>query len=192
MLSVALIFITVWPMMHNGSPLNRAVNIAQIVLAVLVLVYSLLLSMENSVVKSEHMYRCALEIDCLDRKLSIAKPTGIDLDKYSDQYGTILDRFENHLNVDYRQVLLEDERKRRRKDKFSDEDRKKKRFKESRWAYVRDSCSTYFRIAVGYAHYVTVSALVLGFITWLIIAEENTKQSTSPVENSSFVEPISK
>jgi|GEM_PF-2035533 len=149
MLSVGLIFITVWPALDLPTGLDRKViDVAQIGFAVLVLVYSLLLSMENYMLRSDQIHRCAMEIDDLDRTIQICKPeTAHHLLHYSQCYKNILDRSENHIKVDYLRARLEDEERKGRTLQFH-----------------RSVVRTYFRYLTGFAHYAIAMIIELWFI----------------------------
>lgn len=88
-------------------------NATQATLAVLVLVYSLLLGQENFVSRSQSMHRNGIELGRLARKL-VGKGDVVSDDEYnslSEEYYSILEKYENHKPIDYMYTLLLDKPK---------------------------------------------------------------------------------
>jgi SMODS and SLOG-associating 2TM effector domain family 5 len=81
----------------------QQLNVIQSVLAVVVLILSLLLGSEGFAVKAEKMHRCGTELNQLAQEMSVYSDE--DKDAYSlyiQKYHTILQKYENHKQIDYR------------------------------------------------------------------------------------------
>jgi hypothetical protein len=87
---------------HNISiPL---LNLIQTILAVLVLVYSILLSQENFYTRAEGMLRNGIELDRFVRKIEGIITEDDQQSNYSNltkEYYDILEKYENHETVDF-------------------------------------------------------------------------------------------
>lgn len=110
LLSVGLIVVPLLQALKVTTGLSvEQLNVLQIVLAVLVLVFSLLLSRDNFSVRADKMHRCGLELGQLERDLFGLLVTGADDRIYkdmSDRYFDILQQHENHEDVDYEMFKL--------------------------------------------------------------------------------------
>ena len=105
MLSVLLILVSLVPALGLKTEMSAPyLNAVQVGLAVLVLVFSLLISMDNHSVKADKMHRCGIELGRLARKLETFRTReGSDQDyqELSEQYFEILNQYDNHEHVDY-------------------------------------------------------------------------------------------
>lgn len=84
---------------------NAYVNVMQIILAALVLVYSLLIGTENFSRRSEKLHRCGLELGRLARQIKPYKEGEVpEVEKYEElqnRYYDILKKYENHARIDF-------------------------------------------------------------------------------------------
>jgi hypothetical protein len=80
-------------------------NLLQIMLALLVLVFSLLLSANNYSDRAEKMHRCALELNALCHEIlpdcQMQEEKSDVYRRTLDKYGNILNSYENHANIDF-------------------------------------------------------------------------------------------
>jgi len=90
-------------------------NVFQTILAVLILVFSLLLSQENFFSRSENMHKNGVELGRLVRKIegiienNKEKTETIDLELYNklkNEYYDILEKYENHETIDFMNAKL--------------------------------------------------------------------------------------
>lgn len=104
--SVALIVIPLFQAMK--VPLKQSpqlLDAVEVLLAVLVLVYSLLLGNENYLVRAEKMLTCGLDLGRLGRKIYpyLDQPHEQTLyKKLSEEYHDILEKYPNHDSIDYK------------------------------------------------------------------------------------------
>ena len=105
LLSVSLILISLVSASEIDIKFDgKYVDIMQIIFAVLVLTYSLLLATGDYSARSVKIHRCGMELGRLARKI---KPyeTGEDAtgkyDEFANDYYNCLEKYENHENVDY-------------------------------------------------------------------------------------------
>ena len=109
--STGLIVLTLLP--SSGIVLHATPQLQtflQTVLALLVLVLSLLLSAHNFSEKAEKMHRCALEMNALCHKILPFCQENTDQELYRktfEEYGGILNAYENHQNIDFDLVRLD-------------------------------------------------------------------------------------
>lgn len=83
---------------------NKYVDIMQIIFAVLVLTYSLLLATGDYSARSVKIHRCGMELGRLARKIKPHEEGGDESGKYDEftnDYYNCLEKYENHENVDY-------------------------------------------------------------------------------------------
>jgi len=86
-------------------------SVIQVSLAVLILVFSLLIGMDNYAVRAERMHNCGLELRNLAWGLEAFKGKGGSDEEYRiycERYFTILKSYENHATVDYLQSKLKE------------------------------------------------------------------------------------
>ena len=106
LVSVALIVIPLFQAMK--VPLKQSsqlLDAVEVLLAVLVLVYSLLLGNENYSGRSEKMLTCGLDLGRLSRKIYpyLNQPHEKALYKeLSEEYHDILEKYPNHDSIDYK------------------------------------------------------------------------------------------
>ncbi len=114
LLSVVLIII---PLMQALGALTRfgpqLLNVIQVALAVLVLVFSLLIGMDNFAVRAERMHACGLDLADLGREIEFRKDSHTstaaeDYHRDRERYYAILRAHENHANLDYYRTKLDE------------------------------------------------------------------------------------
>jgi hypothetical protein len=144
LVSVALIVIPLCKAMKVPLRQNpQLLDAIEVLLAVVVLVYSLLLGNENYSGRAERMQSCGLDLGRLSRKIYplIDQPHEDNLySKLSEEYHDILERYPNHDSIDYKIYKIE-----RRASYFSNHI-----FYVSSWFYTK------IIYAFGYWHYLTV------------------------------------
>lgn len=82
----------------------KYVDIMQIIFAVLVLTYSLLLATGDYSARSVKIHRCGMELGRLARKIKPyegCKNENEKYDEFANDYYNCLEKYENHENVDY-------------------------------------------------------------------------------------------
>lgn len=83
---------------------QQLINLIQVLLTVLILVVSVALSMANFSVRSERIHSCGMELNSLARKVypkQSVQEVGSDYESYSNEYDSILRRYENHSRIDF-------------------------------------------------------------------------------------------
>jgi SMODS and SLOG-associating 2TM effector domain family 5 len=123
--SVALVIMPLLEAMQVTTGLSpQAMNVVEVVLAIFVLVFSLLLTRDNAAVRADKMHRCAIELNVLVRQiegLTDVQETDAAYQQLADRYDTILREHENHETVDYELWLVY------RRDEF---------YQDQNWLYV--------------------------------------------------------
>ena len=104
LLSVALIIIPL--ISASGMHVNfdaKYIDIMQIIFAVLVLTYSLLLATGDFSARSVKIHRCGMELGRLARKIMPyeGKTTEGKYEEFYNEYYNCLEKYENHEEVDY-------------------------------------------------------------------------------------------
>lgn len=157
LLSVALVVVPLLQALSVTTGLSMAqLNVLQIVLAVLVLVFSLLLSRDNFSVRADKMHRCGLELGQLERDIFGFVGTHRDEASYkefSDRYYGILQQYENHEDVDYEMYKLW---------------RKDEHYKDHNLMYVRHWARTQIRYWLAFMPYFVLFAIV-GSAFWMML-----------------------
>lgn len=149
-----LVFVALVPALELETDVSVPyLNAIQVGLAVLVLVFSLLIGLDNYSVRADKMHRCGLELGRLERRLySFLNREGTDAEyeELNEQYFEILNQYENNEEVDYwfhKLRLLE----KNHPVFFS-------------WAYWREvapvAASTYFRYWIGFLPYAVIFVIV--------------------------------
>lgn len=89
----------------NQHPDETLVRFFEITLATVVLVYSLLMDSKEFALRSHKQYECGVELDSLMRRalfLTIqANQTKPNFEDVEGRFMTVLDKYENHDNVDF-------------------------------------------------------------------------------------------
>jgi hypothetical protein len=163
LLSVVLVFVSLVPALGLPTEISTPyLNAIQVGLAVLVLVYSLLIGMDNYSVRADKMHRCGMELGRVERKLQTfltREGTDANYESLSEQYFEILNQYENHEDVDYGFQQLTALRKKH-----------KEFFSKPYWNEVLPvAVSTYVRYWVGFSHYVILSLIVV-YAFWRVAA----------------------
>lgn len=120
------------------------------VIAVVILVYTLLLGLENWSAKSERMHRCGIDLDALTRTMQAHRREALEpeaVDEFAQQYATVLAGQDNHALVDF---LV---------------DRLQRPDGCGRGYLIRASMSVIVRVLIGFSHYL----VVLGIVMWLVV-----------------------
>lgn len=102
--SVALLFIPLLQAfgVRTSGYTDPQLNVIQIMLAVTVFGLSLLLGFEEFGVKSERMHACATEVNRLAQEMLVHLPGSQQKYlEYLDRYQNVVQRYENHQQVDY-------------------------------------------------------------------------------------------
>lgn len=104
-LSVELILIPLFQAMDVPLRVSaESLNAIEVFLAVLVLAYSQLLSAENYALRADKMWTCGRELGRLNRDVAPLVTDAYDPAVYANyvkQYHDILDKYENHADIDY-------------------------------------------------------------------------------------------
>ena len=104
-LSVVLIIVSVGQALGLlRSVPNEQLTLLQVGISTLVLVFSLLLGLENYAVRSERSHRCGLELNEVARRAEALVGSGATVEKYTElceAYERILAQHENHEQLDY-------------------------------------------------------------------------------------------
>lgn len=105
LLSVSLILISLVSASNIAIKFDaKYVDIMQIIFAVLVLTYSLLLATEDYSARSVKIHRCGMELGRLARKIKPHEDNEDEngkYDEFANDYYNCLEKYENHENVDY-------------------------------------------------------------------------------------------
>lgn len=104
MSSVVLVLASLLAMQDGAAQALPRAGEIEVILAVFVLVLSLLIGMDNYPLRADKMHTCALDLNALVREYSV-----LDESQYAvlaDKYGNVLNKFENHGNVDYDVMTL--------------------------------------------------------------------------------------
>ncbi len=155
LISVVLILVPLFQAME--VPLRastQVLNSIEVFLAVLVLAYSLLLGAENYAVRAHKMLTCGLELGRLARDLAphIQQPHQEDVYKqFSTRYHDILDRYDNHDDIDYDIYRI----------------RNRQRYFPKFHLFIMSWFMIRLRYWAGFAHYFVVF-LLIGFSIWFV------------------------
>lgn len=105
LLSVSLILISLVSASNFEIKFGeKYVDIMQIIFAVLVLTYSLLLATGDYSARSVKIHRCGMELGRLARKIKPYEGSDDEngkYDEFANDYYNCLEKYENHQNVDY-------------------------------------------------------------------------------------------
>ncbi len=108
--SVALIVVPLLEVLGATTGIaSQWLTALQVVLAIVVLVFSLLLSRNNHAVRADRMHRCGLELKRLLRHLETFRGRDVPDATYAEfnqRYDDILNQHENHAPADYERYLL--------------------------------------------------------------------------------------
>lgn len=151
LVSVALIAIPLFQAMD--VPLRasqRELDALEVILAVIVLVYSLLLGNEDNSIRSEKMQSCGLELGRLSRKIYPYLGKEEDPETYeflSNEYHNILEKYPNHDRIDYKLYKI------RNRDKY---------YKgKAKINYIFAFLMVRFESVIGYWHYLLIIFFVV-------------------------------
>jgi hypothetical protein len=105
LVSVALIAIPLLQAMNLTRAVEaQALNVLEVILAVVVLVCSLLINKENNALRADRMHSCALELRNLAWELLPHKDAELHEHTFKEfvaKYASIMKAFENHASLDY-------------------------------------------------------------------------------------------
>lgn len=177
LLSVALIFLTVYPSLVANALSAGCITTMETCSAVLVLVYSLLLSNERYAVRGESMHQCGIELGRIVRDIEIllrqnelntisGSQYSETINDLSNRYHNALMAYENHEHVDYVAA------KSLRGDPVSRTERL------IRW----------FTYWLGFSHYLVVAMVILWFIFITIANSSEPLTLSLPLQRDSLFE----
>lgn len=139
------------PLRHSENFLNAV----SVFLAVLVLVYSLLIGMENYAGRAEKMQNCGTELSYLTRELYPYRELDHEENAYKDfslKYQIILEKHENHEPIDFKQFTLE---------------RKWKQYYQNKFHYAFAWLTINIQYYLNFWHYMVVTLSTLVTIYYL-------------------------
>lgn len=109
--SLGLIIVSLLQALAFSLPFSdKAVNLGQVTLSMIVLLISVILTMNNYGVRAEKFHMCGLEMSELALKLErVEREDGTieDYNAFAEEYSEILKRFDNHENVDFMLMKLQ-------------------------------------------------------------------------------------
>ncbi|NEP62063.1 MAG: SLATT domain-containing protein [Symploca sp. SIO2G7] len=153
LVSVSLIVIPLFQAMEVPLKSNpQSLDAVEVLLAVIVLVYSLLLGNENYSNRSEKMQACGLELGRLSRKIYpyLDQPHNLKIyESFLHLYHNVLDKYPNHDQIDYKIYRI----------------KHRKKYYTSRRMHILDCFKVRFESAIGYWHY---TIIMIGVIVTLL------------------------
>lgn len=170
-ISIVSALLIVLPQLKLTDNFDQGMSeILQSALAVVLLVYSILLSSENFYFRSKEFLRCGLEIDKIVGKIESLEITDYKIAEY--EYRKILDSFENHETLDYERAWYSIEKwNLDNSDKF-------KRY--------RIASSIRLKTIFGYFYYIPFILLIILLLFFLKNASlENVTKSNAASESTS-------
>jgi hypothetical protein len=157
LISVALMVVPLLQAMNVTVGLGAAaLNALQVAFAVLVLVFSLLISKDNFAVRSERMHRCGMELSDLGRVVDASLSRGAtesDYESVCERYQSILLGYENHTEVDFLYFRTS---------------RRSEYYREKTGTWLWDVARSRIRAWLAYLPYVVLCMLV-GVAFWLMM-----------------------
>jgi len=148
MIGIISAFLIVAPQIkYAGTDMQTANSIIQSALAVVLLIYSSVLSAENFYYRSKEFFRCGLELAALVGKVDSGAITNYD--ELETKYQAILAGFDNHETIDAERAWYISEKKQGRRDGWQ-------------------SFVTRIKIIFGYVYYLPL-VLVLAFFFWKFV-----------------------
>ncbi|NVJ93943.1 MAG: SLATT domain-containing protein [Methylocystaceae bacterium] len=108
-ISCGLIYISIAQIVGVDSQISaKELNLMQVTLAILILVYSLLLGQGNFISRSKDMYQNGVELGRLARKVEghDGKMCNEKYESFIEEYYAVIDKYENHSDVDYQRTML--------------------------------------------------------------------------------------
>jgi hypothetical protein len=165
-LSVALIVIPLLQAMNVPMRFNsQLLNAIQVAIAVLVLAFSLLISMENYSVRAEKMHSCGLDLRDLALTLqSYLNKEGSD-EEYKllcEKYHAILRSYENHAAVDYDHYRLQE----------------RSMYFPKPWDYYKAYIGIKWNYVLGFLPHILLFFFIIGLI-WFMTDKKPIPQPTS-------------
>ena len=107
--SVGIIVFQLIDILNIKTSISKPVLAAiQIISAIVIIIFSVLVNVSRFSERANHMYTCALDINALARRLLPTLPDG-EANTYETiecEYEEILKRYENHSQIDYWVALL--------------------------------------------------------------------------------------
>ena len=111
LMSCAVIALTLFDGLDMlNAEAERASSFLQVFCAVGVLVYSVILSKSDFALKAYRHHECAVLLNKLRAtvyKHTVEEPKSDQYNKSAEQYSAILERFENHLNLDFKCMQIQ-------------------------------------------------------------------------------------
>lgn len=83
---------------------SEYINFIQVVLAIVILIISIILNMTNFAVRADKVHTCGMTLNAFARKIHKCINEPLSSDKYDEivnEYERVLQKYENHSNVDY-------------------------------------------------------------------------------------------
>jgi len=122
-------------------------NVFQVVLAVIVLIFSVLLGLEEYGIRSDRMHRCATEVNELAQRMRPYLDEGLgEYNRFVSVYHNVLQKYNNHSQLDYNIKKLQ----------------QKEKYDLSWPKYFRVFAFVAFRSLVEFLHYV-ILGIVLAY-----------------------------
>lgn len=142
------------------QPNGAILNVLQSAIAIVILVYSAILSSENFYHRSKEMYRCALEIETLMNHLD---EDNNKINEIKARYTAILSHYDNHEPIDYSIVA-------------SREETKEGRFKAASY-WIDNKIRIRAKMVISYIYYLPL-LIIVGLIA-IVIYSNSSKISFS-------------
>lgn len=169
-LSFEVIAISIYSLTGNLNNVleNKTISALTLILSILFLVLSIFENAKEYSVKAKEFHNCGLEIGKVYSKLKLILAKNKDedyndekiLDEISKEYEVILEKYENHEEIDYKQFRIN----------------KKKDFKVGNWEKIKNVFSIYFRSQFLY-HFLILIGPILAIIYLTDIGNSNETQS---------------
>jgi hypothetical protein len=120
---------------------NAQLNVIQVISAVVVLVFGLLIGLEDHSVMADQMHRCGMELNDLHRR--VGGKGAIEAEEVMDKYDAIVGRYKNHEHIDYLMMRL----------------LKHKEYYPVWWKYILAWIMTHIRYCINFSTYIILLAL---------------------------------
>ncbi|WP_405567786.1 SLATT domain-containing protein [Polaribacter sp. Asnod6-C07] len=176
-LSFEVIAISIYSLTGSFDSLieSKIITSWTLILSILFLVLSIFENTKNYNVKAKDYHNCGLEIGKVYSKLKMILATNKDgdfndlkiLNPLQDEYDKILDKYENHEEVDYAQYKIN----------------KKKDFKINYGYVLKNQAIIYFNTKFLY-HFLIIIVPIILITSIVLIKETNTKKNDLDIENN--------
>ena len=109
--SLGLIIVSLLQALSFALPFSdKAVNLGQVTLSMIILMISVILTMNNYGLRAEKLHTCGLEMNELALRLERVQQKNSSQDEHSEishTYSEILRRYDNHDEIDYEMMKLQ-------------------------------------------------------------------------------------